>query len=487
MAATERQHARVDGAQEPVQWESCSPREQLDVSLTFLLFGMSMLAPFNTLVTASEYFRDAFSTSPALASGFNSGLMFVYNAASVLFSVLATLSGGRKGLDIPRRIQGALQLLIGTSVFVIGTVLLRPSEGVRFPYAYFALLLVIACVYAAGVSYFQNAAMGMAAKLGVRGKFVALVFSGQGIQGVLVSAVNLVSVWLASGSGEQDPPNVAADKNRQVTLLLFVSTLALLAVTYVLLLRTQKGRFITAHGRPDAAEVASSGAESQTFDRQAWDTIVRVQKAILPWSFTILYVFAITLAVYPSLTSLVRTVHGASSPLQNASLFVGIGFLAFNGADLLGRHLPGLSSALVLRRGALLVASALARTLLIPALLACNLVWPGSPSASRAGWRLPDSAFFALLVVLGVTNGWLATSTMMTGPEVASTAHMLRSERLPTHEPTDGAEDEQQQLGADEGAGQSHDSAVAAMLLSFELVLGLTVGSLGGFALLAIA
>ena len=114
---------------------------------TFVLMGMSALAPLcvtansNTLVTSSEYFRDAFAETPALASGFSSGLIAVFNATSVIFGVVAALSGSQGNINLARRSLHALLLLCVAIAMGLVSVIIRPTGSVDKPYLYYFCLL----------------------------------------------------------------------------------------------------------------------------------------------------------------------------------------------------------------------------------------------------------------------------------------------------------------------------------------------------------
>lgn len=74
--------------------DALSMRDRILVPMTGMLLGMCVLAPFNALVSSTEYFHDTFRHTP-LESVFSSGVMIVFNATAVVCSITAMLFQGR--------------------------------------------------------------------------------------------------------------------------------------------------------------------------------------------------------------------------------------------------------------------------------------------------------------------------------------------------------------------------------------------------------
>ncbi|WFD36805.1 hypothetical protein MCUN1_003695 [Malassezia cuniculi] len=427
----------------------------LVLQATFVLMGMSTLAPFNTLVTASEYFRDAFTDVPALASGFNSGLMAVFNATSVVFGVLAALSGSHGNINMTRRSQKTLLLLCAATAILLVSVMVRPIEHVSSPRLYYALLLVMSAVLALGMALFQSATMALCVMLDRTGSFVALVLLGQAMQGVVSSVIGLIGVLFA-GSTKADAPQ--AYQNQRAAFSLFLSTFGLLLLTFWLMSRQFKEQYCTP---------APSG-EHPPNTAGVLQRIWRVQKRLWIYTASVLLVFGLTLTVYPSLTSLVR-------PLTDIqpSVFVALQYVLFNVGDLIGRRVPAAVPPLTLRKRGLLV-FALARLAYVPVLCAANVVKPSGTQQSSCrmcSGVLPDAAFMITVLTLGMTTGWAATSIMVGGPASIDdeTDHVALEQQL----------EEDGELAEAEGLldtpAPSGDASVAAMLLTLQLVTGLTL------------
>ena len=181
----------------------------------------------------------------------------------------------------------------------------------------------------------------------------------------------------------------------------------------------------------------------------------------LCYRFAVFATFAVTLTVFPAVTSSVCAAeNGATSPpclarpAGGGSRFAGdlwtpSLFLLFNAFDLAGRAVASVAP----RRapsGQTVVLASLARVALIPPLLACNVVT--SRRWAFPGWfARSDAAPVVLVAALAFTNGHLGSASMMWGPTVRPLGRR-----------------------AEEGAA-----------LSFALTAGLGFGSLASYALVA--
>jgi len=94
------------------------------------------------------------------------------------------------------------------------------------------------------------------------------------------------------------------------------------------------------------------------------------------------------------------------------ALFIATHFFVFNAADLIGRTAPGISPRyFTIYNPRILATLAFLRLLFWPLFWACNV-------SGRGPW-LPifgDITFFFILVLFGLSNGWVATCLMMEGP-----------------------------------------------------------------------
>ena len=164
--------------------------------------------------------------------------------------------------------------------------------------------------------------------------------------------------------------------------------------------------------------------------------------------------------MFPPITSSIQPTNPSFHPL----LFNAAHFLVFNCGDLGGRYLCAIPKFHVWSSRRLLVFSLL-RTLFIPIFLLCNVQRPLSsqptisPSITAANSPVinSDVLFFLLLLLFGLSNGYVSSMCMMAAPSMTHNSHLRHRA----------------------------DVDVAATLASFCLVGGLVVGSAASFAVRA--
>jgi solute carrier family 29 (equilibrative nucleoside transporter), member 1/2/3 len=141
--------------------------------------------------------------------------------------------------------------------------------------------------------------------------------------------------------------------------------------------------------------------------------------SVRPLAYSVCAVFAVTLAVFPSTTAKIISQSSCdpAAPRFRRDLFTPFSFVVFNAADLGGRCLSGVQySWLQLRTGALPVCT-VTRLAFVPLLLLCRV------DGSRLGTLLHNDAWPILLVLLfGLSNGYLSSKCMMAGPACAPPA-----------------------------------------------------------------
>ena len=178
--------------------------------------------------------------------------------------------------------------------------------------------------------------------------------------------------------------------------------------------------------------------------------------------FAVAYVFVITLAVFPSITALIKSVvrHDPDDSERvitdgnrflDDDVFVAFHFVLFNVGDWVGRTLPIFPSMRTFKTK-LLVLYSLARTLFIPAFLMCNVVVSNRKMAAMID---NDVIYFILVWIFAISNGWLGSLTMMAAPQ-------------------------------QESITSATEKSLVGSVMSFSLLVGLAVGGSASFILRAI-
>lgn len=143
--------------------------------------------------------------------------------------------------------------------------------------------------------------------------------------------------------------------------------------------------------------------------------------------FAVGYVFCITLMVFPTVTSLIKSIvrhppndikkidFSIPARFFDDDVFVAFHFLLFNVGDWIGRFLPLWSLFRTFNTSHLVILSLL-RTLFIPLFLLCNVV---VSSTTRSMPCLIQSDFWYMFInlIFSISNGWLGSLSMMAAPQ----------------------------------------------------------------------
>lgn len=343
---------------------------------------------------------------------------------------------------------------------VLLTIALRGLDPPVHTYMYYMVLLAIAMAFALVQAYLQSATMVLCTHLDTDGHVMSYMLLGQAMNGVVGSIVNLLvssmAAWRAgTADTDVDTSRKHAFQNAQAAIGVFGWTLLLQLITLDLFARMLRVPVVQSCVRSWMGDTHHD-ATMEGSDAMAWNHILRVQKRITLWSMSNFMLFAFTMLVYPGLTSRVRTVT-ENRWLENPGVFIALHIVAMNVGDLAGRRLPLLWPRLHIQRPSLALALSALRVLFIPAYLLCHM-WASQPLT------LPDSVFFLLTVVLGLTTGSCSTSFLISGPKSVQAS-------------APDAREQTTLLASSESDAADQDTAVASMLMSFWILAGLTAGS----------
>ncbi|KAJ1951067.1 hypothetical protein IWQ62_006469 [Dispira parvispora] len=168
-------------------------------------------------------------------------------------------------------------------------------------------------------------------------------------------------------------------------------------------------------------------------------------QSILLLVVTIMLLFCITFSVFPSLTAAVKSMNPAST-----FPFTALHFVLFNVGDWTGRWIS-MVPWLRFSNDRIIFSGTLSHVIFIPLFLLCNTSYSVSIPPLIPTVIGSDAAFFVIVTLFGISNGYWGSITMMAGPQKAI------------------------------------DKERAGTVLSFFLVLGMAAGSLVSFAITALS
>ncbi|KXN87949.1 Equilibrative nucleoside transporter 1 [Leucoagaricus sp. SymC.cos] len=364
----------------------------------FFILGCSVLLPWNVVITAMPYFFERLAGS-GIQHTFGSYLSTACTASNFIFLAHATITSKHTSPSSRTR-QAIYCLVVLTFLLVVSTYFVLPAG------LFFAFVLFNGAAQSAAGSYLQTAVIAVASLYGPAA--VQAMMAGAGAHALLVSMSSYKAV---AATLEQN----AAKSQHNIDVM-------------------------------TSQPLMSRGSSEADDDKRQ---TIRVAKVNIMYEVAVAYVFLITLAVFPPITTSIMPVNPETHPL----LFTSIHFLVFNIGDLLGRYVCSFPIFHVWSRKRLLGLS-LSRTLFIPLFLMCNVQRPSSFTTTTPIIN-SDFVFMFILLLFGLSNGYVSSSCMMSAPSLEHNPRLK---------------------------GNVEDVDVAATVASFFLVGGLVMGSVASFA-----
>ena len=385
-------------------------------------WSKGILWAFNSLITTSDFYAVLFHDSFAEHSFINM-LVTCFNLFGV--ATLLALQRLQHLVSLRVRILCSQQLVFTAFVMATAFAMAIPDTSLEQPRADHAVtsvqwLLCIATIASVGQGVFIGSIVSYAT-LFKAPRYMQAVTGGQALAGFAVSLGNLMRA-LPDVRGRCD---VTAVLRSQVHGLANASTTSLKSEL------SDKRAIATGAARYFACACAVLMLCTLSFvilerlpitlrcqQRAKWDAgehanaLVRAKGQSLPiwskagvWACAGLLNFAITLSIFPGLSSTI----GASSDESCLwkGLFVPLMFVLFNLGDLIGRNI----TCFMPRRAWTAVSLVLLRLLFAPLFAACAAM----PS-------LPDVLPMVAMLAFSISNGWLFTAVFIRAPEQVTSA-----------------------------------------------------------------
>ncbi|KAL1925294.1 uncharacterized protein VTP21DRAFT_177 [Calcarisporiella thermophila] len=368
----------------------------------FVLHGISMLLPWNVFITASDFFSRRFAGTP-YADSFQNYFSICYNVPNLVFLILALMS---KKLSFSWRIKIAI---VANVIVMLLLALSAMTAALGTGEVYFKVILTLVAIMGASAALYQNGIFSLVSQFPAI--YMQAVMSGQGIGGVSVALAQILTT-VTVGSGI----NVSLGDVQLSAFRYFIFAFSISFTSFVgnfVLLKLPVYKYYTTYSEADSSVFSTSETVLDGISQQK-PTIRQVLPKIVKPAFSVTYVFLITLALFPSITSLIHSVTPTKSRFFANDVFVGFHFLLFNIGDIVGRVMPGFR-LLQLTNGNMLVWGSLLRTAFIPLFLICNVdVTPRRVQTLITN----DGLYFFIMFLFSVSNGYLGSLSMMAAPQV---------------------------------------------------------------------
>uniref|UniRef100_A0A8C7I3N1 Equilibrative nucleoside transporter 2-like n=1 Tax=Oncorhynchus kisutch TaxID=8019 RepID=A0A8C7I3N1_ONCKI len=383
------------------------------VGITFFILGLGTLLPWNFFMTASMYFNRRLNKTEWSNGTVVVQKEYYFNNWMTLLSQLPLLvctllnSFFYQRISEMVRIAGSLVFIL--VLFILTAILVKVTMEED---CFFSVTMATIWFINSFGAVLQGSLFGLVGLLPQR--YSAVFMSGQGLAGTFAALAMLVSI--------------ASDTDLETAALGYfitpcVGTLLTL-ISYLLLPRLV------------------SGSALRTWTKYFHHIFYLVPVSLQIWvmAFCVVFVFTVTLAVFPAITVDVKTIY----PGKWESYFISVCcFLIFNVCDWIGRTVTTLFQWPP-KESRLFPVLVVSRVVFVPLLMLCNV-------QSRS--YLPvlfshDAAFAFIMILFSLSSGYCVCLSMSYAPQLVA----------------------------------SKDAETAGALMTFFLGLGLSIGA--GFSFL---
>lgn len=435
----------------------------LDVRLylSFILFGLAQLLPWNVYLKSVPYFRMRMEDVP-VAGWVSTCMASAYSLCNFGTTlVLVLLRWDEFVLGTPGRIcigitGNALLMLLMASVVMLSSL---P------PMTLFALTVTISALAGSVTAMLIKGLLGMAACFPPN--LTPAMVAGQAVAGLLVSVASLFSA-LSNGGGDVSASSAGPVAYFVVGAVVLLLTLAIFCLNLRLSTRFQ------AHMGADA--VPLEGEKKGHKDRRIPAAVTRAVFSRTKFlAIGLACSLAVTITFFSSFLTAPR--RNAAEKLQH--LYPAIIFIIYDVGDLIGRWLPAFrplaghpkSRVMLIAPYVRLLGYALLFVLLAPVSLGPRVDGGGGGTVSKP--QGIDAIYALLVFSFGITNGYLVTLFLMHAPSVAISEHRLSIEASPIAP------------GGKTGLARTEESRMereaGGTLMGLFLNIGLVTGSLSSF------
>jgi hypothetical protein len=224
----------------------------------FFLQGVGMLFPWNVFITAAQYFHVRLKGTP-FQDNFENVFSFSYSFSNLIFMFVAVrwahlpLFNMRSTVVLPQIVTAAI--FAATTAMVLDDAI--PGTMLFFVTTLFVLVTGV------------TAALIQAGIFGLAGRFPSMytqaVMSGQGVAGMTVSVISLITALSAPCSGSGAAPSWHQIQPASFNYFLSSTIVILLTlIAFVLLTRSDFAQFYAFASADDSADALSAGSGVST-------------------------------------------------------------------------------------------------------------------------------------------------------------------------------------------------------------------------------
>ena len=444
------------------------------------LQGVGMLFPWNVFITAASYFALRFAGT-AMETNFEQAFSFTYTFSNFVVFLLLLKYGATPQFTLHRAV--VVPNAVTAGLFVLAAVLVYiPMDGGFL----FAISIVSVLLCGAFAASLQAGIFGFTARL--PSQFTQAVFGGQGAAGACVALLSLLTLLFQECNATTVP--TIKDIGPQSFGYFFISAVivGICCAVFVWLTKTtfvtttlKESNVLWSPAVPGGGGGGGGGGDHG--DHGGGDTTTSSWKELFMelkyHCIGVCLTFTVTLALFPGLAANIKSYNNPSDDqCPETGMLYGFGvwqsflFLLFNLGDTLGRQMTLLPRHLHVVAPEKVWMVSVGRFVFLPLFMTCNIrqrfddgdgilsngtvapMGTGNSPGGGSGGGGSDVWACVLMLLLAVSNGYCGGLEMQNGPKTCS---------------------------------HQKDQSRAGTLLAFFMTLGLLLGSLLAFPVVAVA
>ncbi|KAL4015911.1 hypothetical protein IC575_023520 [Cucumis melo] len=353
------------------------------IYITYFILGVSCLLPWNTFITAIDYFSHIYPHTHI-----NRIFSVVYMPV-VVSALLSVVFFGRR-CDVRIRINLGLGLYVFSLLLMplLEVFYIRGRVGL-FNGFYVSIGAVVLC--AVGQALVQSGVVGSAGELPKR--YMQAAVSGFAGSGVLVSMLRLVTKALYPRDSEG---------LRRSAILYFSAVITFVVVSFVWYNSTTKHLIVKHYQNLKNQEKQKKGS---LFGSITKSTFWEIYKTIRIYAFGVMCLFVITMSIFPGYVT-----EDVSSKILKDWYPITL-ITAYYVLDLIGKSL---ASFYVMKSSKITMGLCIGRVVFYPLFVGCL----HGPKFLRT-----EIPVIILTCFLGLTNGYLTAVAMISAPKLVSFEH----------------------------------------------------------------
>ncbi|XP_078387060.1 equilibrative nucleoside transporter 3-like [Cetorhinus maximus] len=403
------------------RFQEAPPDRFNGVYIIFFFLGIGSLLPWNFFCTPKHYWLYKLSNrtdhSPLhndLGNYFESYLSLASTLPSVLCLVINYLLVNKISAKV--RVLSSLSIML--IIFCVTTILVKVDTS-SWIYEFFGLTMVCVVIVSGASNVFLGSIFGEVGRFPMRNS--QALISGQAMGGTFSALASVVDLATAESIYDSALAYfLTADIFLMICIVLYMTLPYIPYSSYYLKSLRERmqhsgGENIDSLSNDTASLNGSIGSASLPSNTGTVPPLMPILRKTAGVGFCVFYTFFISIIIFPSISSSIKSVSKDSDSVWTSKYFVPLTcFLLYNFADWTGRQItawiqiPGPKSKAL----PILV---LLRTLFLPLFIFCNYQPRDNLHTVFFNWDVYPAVFIS---VLGLTNGYLGTLPMIYGPRI---------------------------------------------------------------------